>query len=95
MVVTYAIITGMALGFAAIAVGTLALVAGLAGLRSGRHVGVWSATLAVAGAVIAAGGLRVQHDVDAASWLIAPVVGGLLCVVHGRALFASGGPLRT
>ena len=85
----------MALGFAVIAVGTLAFVAGLAGLRSGRHVGAWSATLAVAGAVIAAGGLRVQHDVDAASWLLAPVVGALLSVVHGRVLFASGGPLRT
>jgi hypothetical protein len=95
VVVTYAIITGMALGFAVIAVGTLAFVAGLAGLRSGRHVGAWSATLGVAGGVIAAGGLGVQHDVDAASWLLAPVVGALLSVVHGRVLFASGGPLRT
>ena len=85
----------MALGFAAIAFGTLAFVAGLAGLRSGGHVAAWSATLAVAGAVIAVGGLRVQHDVDAASWLIAPVVGAVLSVVHGRALFASGGPFRT
>ena len=85
----------MAVGIAAITLGTLAFVAGLAGLRTNRHVAAWSATLAVAGAVIAAGSLLVQHDADTASWLIAPVAGAILSVVHGRTLFAPGGPFRT
>ena len=85
----------MALGIGAIALGTLAFLAGLAGLRSGGHVGAWSATLAMAGAVVAVGCLLVQHDPDAASWLIAPAIGALLSAVHGRTLFAPGGPFRT
>lgn len=85
----------MALGIGAIALGTIAFLAGLAGLRAGRHVVVWSATLALAGAVIAAGSLLVQQAADNASWLIAPVAGAILSVVHGRTLFAPGGPFRT
>ena len=85
----------MALGIAAIALGLAVFLAGLAGLRSGRRTAAWSATLATAGAIIAAGSLLVQHDREAASWLIAPVAGAILSVVHGRALFAPGGPFRT
>ncbi len=96
---TYAIIIChhhlMALGIGAIALGTIVFLAGLAGLRAGRHVAIWSATLALAGVVIATGSLLVQHDADTASWLIAPVAGAILSVVHGRALFAPGGPFRT
>ena len=85
----------MVVGVAAITLGTLAFLAGLAGLRAGRYVVAWSATLAVAGAVIAAGSLLVQDEADTASWLIAPVAGAILSVVHGRTLFAPGGPFRT
>lgn len=85
----------MALGIGAIVLGTLAFLAGMAGSRSGRHRAAWSATLAIAGAVIATGSLLVQHDADAASWLLAPVAGAILSVVHGRVLFAPGGPFRT
>jgi hypothetical protein len=85
----------MAVGVGAITLGTLAFLAGLAGLRSRRHVAAWSAALAVAGAVIAAGSLLVQGEADTASWLIAPVAGAILSVVHGRTLFAPGGPFRT
>jgi hypothetical protein len=85
----------MTLGIGAIAIGTAMFLVGLAGLRAGRSVGLWSWVLAVAGAVIATGSLLVQHDPGAASWLIAPVAGALLSLVHGRALFAPGGPFRT
>jgi hypothetical protein len=51
--------------------------------------------LAVAGAVVAIGTLLVQRDPDTASWLIAPMAGAVLSVVHGRTLFAQGGPFRT
>jgi hypothetical protein len=85
----------MALGIVVIAVGTGAFLAGLAGLRGGRAVPLWSAVLAVAGAVVAIGTLLVQRDPDTASWLIAPMAGAVLSVVHGRTLFAQGGPFRT
>lgn len=85
----------MALGIVVIAVGTGAFLAGLAGLRAGRAVPLWSAVLAVAGAVVAIGTLLVQRDPDTASWLIAPMAGAVLSVVHGRTLFAQGGPFRT
>ena len=85
----------MVLGILVIAAGTGAFLAGLAGLRAGRSVTAWSAVLAVAGAVIAIGGLAVQHDPDTASWLIAPVIGAVMSVVHGRTVFALGGPFRT
>jgi hypothetical protein len=85
----------MATGIVVIAVGTAAFLMGLAGLRSGRSVALWSGVLAVAGAVIATGSLLVQHDPGTASWFIAPLAGAVLSAVHGRALFASGGPFRT
>lgn len=85
----------MALGIVVIAIGTGAFLAGLAGLRAGRTVPVWSAVLAVAGAVVAIGTLLVQRDPDTASWVIAPMAGAVLSLVHGRTLFAQGGPFRT
>jgi hypothetical protein len=85
----------MTLGIAVTAVGTTAFLAGLAGLRAGRAVPRWSAVLAVAGAVVAVGTLLVQRDPDTASWVIAPIAGAVLSVVHGRTLFAPGGPFRT
>ena len=72
-----------------------AFVAGLVGLRSGRSTGAWSAVLAFAGAGIASAGLVVQDASDVASWIVAPVAGAAISVVHGRVLFARGGPFRT
>jgi hypothetical protein len=85
----------MALGIVTITLGVATFLVGLNVLREGHSVVVWSAVLAVAGAVIAAGGLVVQHDPDTASWIIAPVAGAVLSVVHGRTVFAPGGPFRT
>jgi len=85
----------MALGITAITVGTAAFLVGLGGLRTGRSVPVWTAELAVAGAVIAIGGLLVQQEPDTASWILGPVAGAVMSVVHGRTVFAPGGPFRT
>jgi hypothetical protein len=51
--------------------------------------------LALAGVGLAAGGLLVQDGSDVASWIVALPVGAILSVVHGKALFATGGPFRT
>jgi NAD/NADP transhydrogenase beta subunit len=69
--------------------------AGLAGLHRRRSVATWSAVLAVAGAGLAAAGLLVQDQPGAASWFVGLPVGACLSLVHGRALFATGGPFRT
>jgi len=68
---------------------------GLAGLHGGRSDAMWSIVLALAGAGLAAGGLLVQDRNEVASWIVALPVGAVLSVVHGKALFAIGGPFRT
>jgi hypothetical protein len=73
----------------------LAGLAGLAGLLRRRSVATWSVVLAVAGAGLAAAGLLVQDQPGAASWFVGLPVGACLSLVHGRALFATGGPFRT
>jgi hypothetical protein len=85
----------MVVGVVIVALGAAASLAGLAGMRSGRSLAVWSGVLAVAGAAVAAGGLLLQDDPGSASWLIAPMTGAAISVVHGRTLFAAGGPFRT
>lgn len=82
-------------GVVTIAVTVASFLAGLLGVRSGRSVAVWSVVLALSGAGIATGCLLVQDVVEAASWVIAPIVGAILAVVHARVLFAPGGPFRT
>lgn len=78
-----------------IAVTVTSFLAGLLGVRSGRSVAAWSVALALSGAGIATGCLLVQDVVETASWVIAPIVGAILAVVHARVLFAPGGPFRT
>jgi hypothetical protein len=85
----------MVVGVVIVALGAVAWLAGLAGMRSGRSLAVWSGVLAVAGGAVAAGGLLLQDDPGSASWLIAPLTGAVISVVHGRTLFAAGGPFRT
>ena len=67
----------------------------LAGLHRRRSVATWSVVLAIAGTGLAAAGLLVQARPGAASWIVALPVGACLSVVHGRALFSTGGPFRT
>ena len=51
--------------------------------------------MAVAGALIAVGGLMMLDDVDTASWIAGPVMLAVIAPVNVRALFARGGPFRT
>ena len=85
----------MTAGVVLIVVSTVAFVAGTAGVRTGRAPARWSAVLALSGVGIATGALLVQDRPDTASWVIAPVVGAVLPLVHARTLFAPGGPFRT
>jgi hypothetical protein len=48
----------------------------------------------VCSAVLAAGGLLVQHDPGVAAWVLTPLVVAALGVVHVRAMFLGSGPLR-
>jgi hypothetical protein len=82
-------------GVGLIAVSGAVMLLGLVALRSGRAVTPWSVVLAAAGAGVAAGGLLVQDQPGVASWVVALPLGALFSVVHARALFAPGGPLRT
>lgn len=85
----------MAWALATIAISGVLVLGGLVGLRGGRSDTMWSAVLALAGAGLAAGGLLVQDRPDLDSWIVALPVGAALSIVHGKALFASGGPFRT
>lgn len=50
------------------------------------------ALAAACGIAIAAGGLLVQDDVGASSWVVAMVALGVLAPVHARLVFGSPGP---
>jgi hypothetical protein len=50
--------------------------------------------VALCSAVLAVGGLLVQHDPGVAAWVLTPLVVAFLGVVHTRAMFAGSGPLR-
>jgi hypothetical protein len=92
-------------GVLTIVVAGVAFLVGLAGLAGlAGHAGpssvpsrraAWSAVLGLAGAGLAAGALLVQDEAPLGSWLVALPTGAALSVVHGRALFAAGGPFRT
>jgi len=61
--------------------------------RSGRRVA--DAAAAVAGVLVAAGGLLAVGDANIWSWVLASLVLGLGAVAQRRALLAPGGPFRT
>lgn len=84
----------MTWGAVVIGVSTAVYVVGLFGMRTGRRVGAWSVVLAAAAAGVASGGVLVQTEPGAASWVLAPTSGAVVGVVHARALFAAGGPFR-
>ena len=52
-------------------------------------------TMIAAGAGLGLGALLCIDDVDAASWVLTPIVVAGLTVAHTSALFAGEGPLRT
>jgi len=51
--------------------------------------------IALVGAAMGVGGLAFVRDVGVASWLAAPAALAVVALLHVRALFARGGPLRT
>lgn len=53
------------------------------------------ALMALAGALIAVGGLLLLDDVNTASWIAGPVMLAVIAPLNVRALFARGGPFRT
>jgi hypothetical protein len=53
------------------------------------------ALMALAGALIAVGGLLMLHDVNTASWIAGPLMLAVIAPLNVRALFARGGPFRT
>ena len=57
--------------------------------------GARDAILAVVGVAIGLGGLALQDDVGVWSWIVAPLMIGVLLPLHVRVLFAGEGPLRT
>jgi hypothetical protein len=50
--------------------------------------------VAVAGAGLGLGALLFQSEVSVAAWVATPLLLAALAVVHVRALFGRGGPLR-
>lgn len=84
----------MRLGWAVpiVAVSCALLVAAVSTRRSRPRPG--DLLVAIGGAGLGIGALFVQEDVSASAWVLTPALLAVLCVVHARILFASGGPLR-
>jgi len=64
-------------------------------LRTRLRPWVVDVTLALGGAGVGVGGLLLLSDVEAASWVVAPVLLAIAAVAHVRFLFAGEGPFRT
>jgi hypothetical protein len=59
------------------------------------RVAVRDAALAIVGVAIGLAGLAVQEDVGGWSWVVAPLLIGVLLPLHIHVLFAGDGPFRT
>ena len=82
-----------------IAVVVLVVASGLAlavvlPLRERLRPWIRDALLALAGAGLGVGGLLLQTDVELGSWIVAPLLLGIVTPLQVRALFARGGPYR-
>ena len=64
-------------------------------LRTTLPQAATDALMALAGALIAVGGLLMLDDVNTASWIAGPVMLAVIAPLNVRALFARGGPFRT
>ena len=82
-------------GWTTIVVSVAVVLAAWFGLRGRAPVWMQDLGSAVGGAGIGLGGLLLLHGVDAATWVLTPVVMALGTLVHRRLLFAGAGPLRT
>jgi hypothetical protein len=82
-------------GVVVIVVGSvLALLVG-GWLRTTLPRAATDALMALAGVLIAVGGLLMLDDVNTASWIAGPVMLAVIAPLNVRALFARGGPFRT
>lgn len=73
---------------------SLVLVVSAFGARGRPRRAIHDLPVAVAGAGIGLGALLFQRDVSAAGWIVTPALTAGLAVLHVRALFRGGGPLR-
>jgi hypothetical protein len=64
-------------------------------LRTRLPQRVLDALVALGGAGVGVGGLLLLNDVEAASWVVAPVLLAVAAVAHVRFLWAGEGPFRT
>ena len=74
--------------------GALALLVG-GWLRASLRPTAVDVLMALAGALIAVGGLLTLDDVNTASWVAGPTMLAVIAPLNVRALFARGGPFRT
>jgi preprotein translocase subunit SecF len=84
-----------ATGVVLILIGGTIAVSLMTWLRHRWGGGVADIWAAVAGVLVAAGGLLVVGGANVWSWMIAPLVLGAGAVAQRRALLAPGGPFRT
>ena len=64
-------------------------------VRSRQPWRTTAAALALSGALVGIGAIAVQHEANAAEWLLAPIVLGALFPLNVRLLFRGAGPMRT
>lgn len=81
-------------GAGVLAIGTVAFLVVVILVRPRVASAVTLTLVAACGAVLAAGGLLLQHDPGVASWVLTPPLVAFLGVVHVKAMFSGSGPLR-
>ena len=64
-------------------------------VRARRPWRTTAAALALSGALVGLGAIAVQHEANAAEWLLAPITLGALVPLNVRLLFSGSGPMRT